>query len=30
MRIPIALALAYPARMATPAAPLDIARFGKL
>jgi 1-deoxy-D-xylulose-5-phosphate reductoisomerase len=30
MRIPIAHALAYPARMATPAAPLDLARIGKL
>jgi 1-deoxy-D-xylulose-5-phosphate reductoisomerase len=30
MRIPIAHALAYPARMATPAAPLDLARTGKL
>jgi 1-deoxy-D-xylulose-5-phosphate reductoisomerase len=30
MRIPIAHTLAYPARMATPAAPLDLARIGKL
>jgi len=30
MRIPIAHALAYPARMATPAAPLDLARISKL
>jgi len=30
MRIPIAHALAYPARMATPAAKLDLARIGKL
>ncbi len=30
MRIPIAHALAYPERMATPAAPLDLARIGKL
>ena len=30
MRIPIAHTLAHPARMATPAAPLDLARIGKL
>ena len=30
MRIPIAHTLAYPQRMATPAAPLDLARIGKL
>ncbi len=30
MRIPIAHTLAYPERMATPAAPLDLARIGKL
>ncbi|MDQ3139552.1 MAG: 1-deoxy-D-xylulose-5-phosphate reductoisomerase, partial [Pseudomonadota bacterium] len=30
MRIPIAHTLAYPARMPTPAAPLDLARIGKL
>ena len=30
MRIPIAHALAYPARMATPAAKLDLPRIGKL
>ena len=30
MRIPIAHTLAYPERIATPAAPLDLARIGKL
>ena len=30
MRIPIAYALAYPERIATPAVPLDLARIGKL
>jgi 1-deoxy-D-xylulose-5-phosphate reductoisomerase len=30
MRIPIASALAWPARMATPCAPLDLARIGRL
>ena len=30
MRIPIAHTLAYPARMATPAAPLDLVKTGKL
>lgn len=30
MRVPIASALAWPARMATPCAPLDLAKIGKL